>query len=65
MIDKEGHACLTDFGLSKQGLNSNILSKSFCGSLAYLAPEMLDKKGHTFSIDWYLMGVLLYECLDG
>jgi len=41
VIDQEGHCKLTDFGLSKEGIDDNISAKSFCGSLAYLAPEML------------------------
>jgi len=43
----------------------NKFSKTFCGSVQYLAPEMLRKRGHGKSIDWYLMGVLLYEMLTG
>ena len=65
VIDPEGHCCLTDFGLSKEGIDDNISAKSFCGSLAYLAPEMLARKGHGKSVDWYLLGVLLYEMLVG
>ena len=66
VIDKEGHALLIDFGLSKQNVNKhNKGAKSFCGSIAYLAPEMINKKGHGKSIDWYLLGVLLYEMLIG
>jgi len=38
---------------------------SFCGSIAYLAPEMLRRKGHTKAVDWYLLGVVLYEMLVG
>ena len=56
---------LTDFGLSKQGVHDNSSAKSFCGSIAYLAPEMLLRKGHGKAVDWYLMGVLLYEMLTG
>ena len=33
--------------------------------MLYLAPEMLERKGHTFTLDWYLLGVLTYELLDG
>jgi serine/threonine protein kinase len=56
---------LTDFGLSKEGIDDNFSAKSICGSLAYLAPEMLERKGHGKSVDWYLLGVLLYEMLVG
>jgi len=38
---------------------------SFCGSVAYLAPEMLAMKGHGKAMDWYLFGVLIYEMLVG
>lgn len=41
------------------------MARSFCGSYAYLAPEMVEKKGHTFALDWYLFGVLMYEMLEG
>ena len=41
------------------------MAKSFCGSVAYLAPEMLKRKGHGKPVDWYLLGVLLYEMLIG
>ena len=40
-------------------------TKSFCGSVAYLAPEMLKRIGHGKAVDWYLLGVLLYELLIG
>ena len=56
---------MTDFGLSKEGIDDNFSARSFCGSLAYLAPEMLERKGHGKSVDWYLIGVLLYEMLVG
>lgn len=65
VLDKDGHARLTDFGLSKEGVHEGELSRSFCGSVAYLAPEMLRRSGHTRSVDWYLLGLLLYEMLVG
>ncbi len=57
---------LTDFGLSKEGVDmAEKGGKSFCGSLAYLAPEMLLRKGHGKAVDWYLLGVVFYEMLTG
>lgn len=66
VIDAEGHAMLTDFGLSKEGIyEPNTGAQSFCGSVAYLAPEMLKRQGHGKSVDWYLLGVVMYELLVG
>jgi len=57
---------LTDFGLSKEGVEEGAKgAKSFCGSVAYLAPEMLRRVGHGKSVDWYLLGVLIYEMVVG
>jgi len=65
VFDQDGHCLLTDFGLSKQNVYPITVCNSFCGSVAYLAPEMLKRAGHTRSIDWYLLGVLIYEMLVG
>jgi serine/threonine protein kinase len=66
VLDDEGHARLTDFGLAKEGVSDlKDGAKSFCGSNAYLSPEMLKKQGHGKSVDIYLLGVLLYEMLVG
>lgn len=40
-------------------------TKTFCGSVAYLAPEMLRREGHGKAVDWYLLGVLFYEMIEG
>lgn len=61
VIDSEGHAVLTDFGLAKEHVpNMEDGAKSFCGSLAYMAPEVVTKQGHGKAVDWYLLGVMLY-----
>jgi serine/threonine protein kinase len=46
VIDEDGHAMLTDFGLSKKGSDDLKIHTSFCGTAAYLAPEMLCRCGH-------------------
>ena len=56
---------LTDFGLSKEEVSDKTITKSFCGSVAYLAPEIIKRRGHGKSVDWYLLGVLLYEMIVG
>ncbi|OMJ88865.1 hypothetical protein SteCoe_9064 [Stentor coeruleus] len=65
LIDETGHIKITDFGLSKENMNSKKLTTSFCGSAAYFAPEMIKREGHTKSIDWYILGAILYEMLSG
>lgn len=66
VIDNNGHAKLTDFGLSKEGVLDHAQGAgSFCGSVAYLAPEMLKRTGHGKAVDWYLLGVVFYEMLVG
>ncbi|KAL4470787.1 hypothetical protein ABPG73_000047 [Tetrahymena malaccensis] len=65
VLDHLGNAKLTDFGLSKEGIKENTYTKSFCGSVAYLAPEVLAKRPHSRTVDWYLLGTFLYELLVG
>jgi len=63
--DDDMHAMLTDFGLSKEGVEGLNGTKSFCGSIAYIAPEILAKTGHGPPVDLYGLGVLHYEMLTG
>ncbi|CAD8045249.1 unnamed protein product [Paramecium primaurelia] len=66
VLDADGFAMLTDFGLSKEGVQEHYSgARSFCGSVAYLAPEMLKRCGHGKAVDWYLLGVVMYELLVG
>lgn len=65
IIDHTGHVKLVDFGLAKTNLSQRSRTKSFCGTPAYLAPEMISKKGHGFAIDWYGLGILTLEMLRG
>eukprot|EP00347_Sterkiella_histriomuscorum_P002658 403367298 len=65
IIDKDGHLKLTDFGLSKENVDTEFHSNSFVGSYAYAAPEIIKHKAHGKSLDWYGLGALLYEFLVG
>lgn len=65
LIDRAGHIRLADFGLAKENVNPLNPAMSFCGSPAYLAPEMLSKTGSEKSADVYGIGAILYELLSG
>lgn len=64
LIDKEGYLKIIDFGLAKI-LKDDELRKTLCGTPEYLAPEMITQKGHDKNIDWWALGVLIYEMLIG
>lgn len=64
LMDQDGYICLTDFGLAKI-LHDNAQAFSFCGTPEYLAPEILNEKGHSFPVDWWALGILTYEMIVG
>ncbi|KAJ9452834.1 RAC family serine/threonine-protein kinase-like protein [Diplonema papillatum] len=65
LLDEEGHILLTDFGLSKILLPDNDRTQTFCGTPAYLSPEILRNQSHGKPVDWWAFGTLLYEMLVG
>ena len=66
LLDANGHIALCDFGLSKANLSSNSTTNTFCGTTEYLAPEvLLDDSGYTKLVDFWSLGVLVFEMCCG
>lgn len=65
LIDHEGHIKLIDFGLSKIAESFNEATKSVVGTPNYIAPEVLKKGVHAETIDFWSLGVIIYEMLTG
>eukprot|EP01132_Coremiostelium_polycephalum_P002161 gene2161-2660_t len=66
LLTDDGHICMTDFGISKEGLLSdNDRTATFCGTPEYLAPEILKGEMYGKAVDWWSFGTLVYEMLSG
>ena len=59
LLDTDGHIKLTDFGLSKESIFDEKKTFSFCGTVEYMAPEVVNRKGHGTPADWWSYGVLM------
>lgn len=77
LIHVNGHIALTDFDLCKgstnllelpetlEALEPHMITNSFCGTADYMAPEILEDKGHSAPVDWWALGILINEMLTG
>uniref|UniRef100_A0A8C3AP10 protein kinase C n=1 Tax=Cyclopterus lumpus TaxID=8103 RepID=A0A8C3AP10_CYCLU len=65
LLDKEGFVKIADFGLCKEGMGFGDRTSTFCGTPEFLAPEVLTDTSYTRAVDWWGLGVLVYEMLVG
>ncbi|XP_011480316.1 serine/threonine-protein kinase N2 [Oryzias latipes] len=65
LMDAEGFVKIADFGLCKEGMGHGDRTSTFCGTPEFLAPEVLIDNSYTRCVDWWELGVLIYEMLLG
>ncbi|XP_026684000.1 ribosomal protein S6 kinase beta-2-like [Diaphorina citri] len=65
LLDAQGHVKLTDFGLCKEHIQEGNVTHTFCGTIEYMAPEILTRSGHGKAVDWWSLGALMYDMLTG
>ncbi|KAH3899730.1 related to Serine/threonine-protein kinase YPK2/YKR2 [Saccharomycodes ludwigii] len=65
LLDHQGHIALCDFGLCKLNMKDDSKTNTFCGTSEYLAPELILRESYTKIVDWWTLGVVLYEMLIG
>ncbi|QDZ22986.1 serine/threonine-protein kinase [Chloropicon primus] len=65
LLGADGHLKVTDFGLAKCNMTDEPRTNSMCGTIEYMAPEVILGNGHGKTVDWWSIGILLYEMLVG
>ena len=65
LLDADGFVKIADFGLCKEGMGFGDRTSTFCGTPEFLAPEVLTEPSYTRAVDWWGLGVLIFEMLVG
>ncbi|XP_016412777.1 protein kinase C zeta type-like isoform X1 [Sinocyclocheilus rhinocerous] len=65
LLDQDGHIKITDYGMCKEGIRPGDTTSTFCGTPNYIAPEILRGEDYGFSVDWWALGVLMFEMMAG
>jgi serine/threonine protein kinase len=65
LFDERGHLRITDFGLVKENMGEGSTTATFCGTPEYIAPEIIRNTGYTSAVDWWSLGILIFEMLFG
>ncbi|KAK3506188.1 hypothetical protein QTP70_009687 [Hemibagrus guttatus] len=65
LLDADGHCKLADFGLCAEGILDGKTTNTFCGTPNYVAPEIIQYWEYDTSVDWWALGVIMYEMMTG
>ncbi|CAB4044488.1 kinase C alpha type-like [Paramuricea clavata] len=65
MLDSDGHIKIADFGMCKENMFHPQKTQTFCGTPDYIAPEIVAYQAYSFAVDWWALGVLIFEMLVG